>query len=50
MVVPALPADPAHIREQICAHYSIGALVERTAEQLCKLVPDGTIEWRVAPD
>jgi glycosyltransferase involved in cell wall biosynthesis len=46
----ALPVDPAPIREHICAHYSIAALVQRTADQLCKLAPGGTVEWRVAPD
>lgn len=45
----ASPVDAAPIREHICTQYSTAALVQRTAEQLCKLVP-GTVEWRVAPD
>ena len=46
----ALPADSAALRQRICMHYSTAALVQRTADHLCRLAPNGAVECNVAPD
>ncbi|MGZ5152298.1 MAG: glycosyltransferase [Burkholderiales bacterium] len=46
----SLPSDSGAIRQHICSEYSTAALVQRTAEQLCRLAPGAAAECRVAPD
>jgi glycosyltransferase involved in cell wall biosynthesis len=46
----SLPADPGAIRQHICSEYSTAALVQRTAEQLRRLMPGAAVESRVASD
>jgi glycosyltransferase involved in cell wall biosynthesis len=46
----SLPADSGPIRQHICREYSTAALVERTADQLCRLTAGAAVQCRTAPD